>query len=271
MTAVPTVKDRLPMAKNKALKKRKKTVPSGLFISKLDKMRSQIQSLETQRLVENKRIERLKNAAAQMEKLAAEKRSALEQYRTTVVRLESERKAFENENLRQRTSSITALNNKTDNIEKLRAQYGEYRDAREREYEAARTREDKARQEYEEAKRLHDEAQKAYQAVRIYQEEIEKSFLQMRSLKAQIEKERNHKNKYFFTEDLKLLLSKTQLKSNKTLAAELTNAFNYLNSVREVFADKEASFDKAKADAEILEGELEMIDRTRQEKILAKL
>lgn len=236
-------------------------------------MRSQIQSLETQRLVENKKIERMKNAAAQMEKLAAQNKSVLEQYRTRVMILERERKVLEQEYSKQKANSLTVLKNRIGDIEKLKTRYEEYRDVRARDYEAAETKEDKAIQEYEAAKKAYDQAENDYQAALTYQQKLEKSFVELRTLKDQIDKERNHKNKYFLNEELKdrLRLHKTEPLSYRNLAAELTKAFNSLDSARETLAEKEAALDKARAEAESLKSELEMVERNRREKILAKL
>ena len=259
------------MAKRKAKKRKKKANAPGIFITKLDKMRSEIQNLETQRFVENKRIERMKNAATQMEKLAAENRSALEHYRTTLMILDREKKTFEQEYSKQRTSSLAALKNRTGDIENLKTRYQEYREAKARDYHAAATKEAKAEHDCETAKKRFEQAEKDYQATLTYRQEIEKSFGELKKLKDQIEKERNHKSKYFLNEELKVLLGTIPLTRSGKFAAELTKAFNSLDLARETLAEKESALDKARAEAESLKRELEMLDRNRRENILAKL
>src|SRR5215475_4502603 len=95
---------RRKLAKRK--KKSKKVTTSRIFTTKLDQMRSQIQNLESRRDVDSKRIDRMKNTATQMEKTAAESKAALERYRTTLMILERERKAFEQEYSKQRANSV---------------------------------------------------------------------------------------------------------------------------------------------------------------------
>ncbi len=213
----------------------------------------------------------MKNTATQMEKTAAESKSALERYRTTLMILDRERKTFEQEYSKQRKNSLSVLKNKTAAIEKLKTRYDEYRDGKARDYEVAKIKEDKANQECEAAKKLFDRAEKDYQAVPNYQQEIEKSFVELRNQKQRIEKEQNHRNKFFLNEELKVLLGKTQLKPYRTLVAEITKAFNSLNSARETLAEKELALDSARAEAESLKSQLEIIDRNRVDEILAKL
>ena len=234
-------------------------------------MRSEIQNLESQRLVDNKRIERMKNAGDSDGESRRGEQSALEQYRTTLMILDRERKAFEQEYSKQRTSSLTALKNRTGDIEKLKTRYEEYREARAKDYRAAATKKAEAEHDCEAAKKRFEQTEKDYRATLTYRQEIEKSFGELKNLKDQIEKERNHKRKYFLNEELKALLSTIPLKGYRKLAAELTKAFNSLDLAREALAEKESALDKARAEAESLKSELEMLNRTRQEKILAKL
>jgi len=257
------------MAKRK--KKSKKLTTSRIFTTKLDQMRSQIQNLESRRVVENKRIDRMKNTATQMEKTAAESKAALERYRTTLMILDRERKTFEQEYSKQKANSLAVLKKKTAAIETLTTRYDEYRDGKARDYQAAKIKGNKANQEWEAAKKLFDRAEKDYRAVLSYQQEIEKSFVELRNLKQRIEKEQNHRNKYFLNEEFKVLLPKPRLKPYKILVAEITRAFNSLNSARERLAEKGVALDSAEAEAESLKSELEMIDRNRGDEILAKL
>jgi DNA repair exonuclease SbcCD ATPase subunit len=259
------------MAKRKATKRKKKITAAGIFITKLDKMRSEIQNLETQRLVDNKRIERMKNTATQMEILAAENKSALEQYRTTLTTLDQTKKTYDQEYSKQRTSSLKALKNRTGDIENLKTRYEEYRGVKARDYQAAAAKEAKAEQDLETSKEHFKQAEKDYHATLIYRQEIEKSFGELKNLKDQIEKERNYRNRYFLNEDLKVLLDKTEPKRYRDFAGELAKTLNSLELARETLNEKESALEKARAEAESLKSELEVLDRTRREKILAKL
>jgi len=57
--------------------------------------------------------------------------------------------------LRQRKSSLEALKNKVDDIEKVKTQFAEYREAKANEFIARRLKYENANREYEAAKRQH--------------------------------------------------------------------------------------------------------------------
>jgi hypothetical protein len=241
--------------------------------SKIEKLKTEIQKLESEKLIEARKLERLKSDAAGLEKLASENKQTLDAYNKGFKNLEKEKKEFETYYDTKRTMIVAALRNKKVDVDRVIQRFDGELAAKKKELKATEVKYGDADHEYDAAKKVYDERQKDYQELRDYQRKTEAKLVELRGLKERIEKEdpKNLANIYILIEEVKRVLRETQMKTYKRLTNELSRAWVALDSARENLMKKEEVLDAAKTSFESSKRELEVLDRNRREEILSRI
>jgi hypothetical protein len=206
--------------------------------------------LESAKLIESRKLERLKSDAIRLEKLGVENKQISDSYSKVFKNFAKEKKEKELEAYHdtKKTMILAALGQKKRDIDRFIHTFDAQFEAKKNGLKDMQDTYRDANRDYNIAKKLYDDQQTNYEVLRDNQRRTETAIKELRSLKARIDSEdaKNIGRIYFLNQELKRVLEEMKIKTSKRLTSELAKTWVSVETAREKSVRKRRLWKKRK-------------------------